>query len=140
MKQHPHPLPIHLNLSISMCPPQKKEKKNSFTQLFPINTQRHNKRICYTKHIIHFQHGYISYVQSWWIPTSVVVCLIKWSHALTLIPISLHQISIVALVLMGLSLMPRLSGERSSGAMQEWLKGLAGFDPLHEDDAKGSCL
>ena len=42
---------------------------------------------------------------------------------------------------MGLSLIPRPSGERSSGAMQEWLDGLEGFEPLLDEFAKcGCCL
>ena len=41
---------------------------------------------------------------------------------------------------MGFSLMPRLSGESSSGAMQVWQEGLVGFDPLLDDDAKGDRL
>ena len=41
---------------------------------------------------------------------------------------------------MGLSLIPKLSGERSSGAMHECLEGLAGFDPLLEEDAACICL
>lgn len=51
-----------------------------------------------------------------------------------------HQISISARVLIGLSLIPRPSGERSSGAMQEWLDGLEGFEPLLDDEAKCGCL
>jgi hypothetical protein len=52
----------------------------------------------------------------------------------------LHQISLSTLVLMGLSLTPRLSGERSSGAMHDWLEGLVGFEPLLDEEAKCCCL
>lgn len=41
-----------------------------------------------------------------------------------------------ARVLMGLSLIPRLSGERSSGAMHERFDGLVGFEPLLDEVAK----
>lgn len=41
---------------------------------------------------------------------------------------------------MGLSLIPKLSGERSSGAMHEWLVGLAGFEPLLDEEAACVCL
>ncbi len=41
---------------------------------------------------------------------------------------------------MGFSLIPRLSGDRSSGAMHEWLKGLVGFEPLLDEEAKCGCL
>lgn len=47
---------------------------------------------------------------------------------------------ISARVLMGFSLIPRLSGERSSGAMQEWFKGLVGYGPLLEEEGKFGCL
>jgi len=52
----------------------------------------------------------------------------------------LHQISISTRVLMGLSLIPRLSGERSSGAMHDWLEGLVGLEPLLDEEAKCCCL
>ncbi|KAI8025760.1 hypothetical protein LOK49_LG02G01808 [Camellia lanceoleosa] len=53
----------------------------------------------------------------------------------------LYQISMVARVLIGLSLIPKLSGESSSGAMHEYVRlgGLAGFDPLLDAADKGSC-
>lgn len=53
--------------------------------------------------------------------------------------LSVCHISISARVLMGLSLIPRLSGERSSGAMHEWLEGLVGFEPLLDEEATCGC-
>lgn len=41
---------------------------------------------------------------------------------------------------MGFSLMPKPSGERSSGAMHEWLEGLVGFEPLLDEEVKCRCL
>lgn len=43
-------------------------------------------------------------------------------------------------VLMGLSLIPRLSGERSSGAMHDWFEGLVGLDSLLDEELKCGCL
>lgn len=52
----------------------------------------------------------------------------------------MYQTPFVALVLMGLSLIPKLSGDRSSGAMHKLLAGLAGFELLlNEEAAKGEC-
>jgi hypothetical protein len=43
-------------------------------------------------------------------------------------------------VLIGLSLIPRLSGERSSGAIQQRLEGLVGLEPILDEEAKYGCL
>jgi hypothetical protein len=51
------------------------------------------------------------------------------------------QVSARTRVLIGFSLIPKLSWERSSGAMIEWLEGLlAGLEPLLDEDAKCGCL
>lgn len=51
-----------------------------------------------------------------------------------------HQILIATRVLMGLSLIPRLSGERSSGAMHDWFDGLVGLESLLDEEVKCGCL
>lgn len=51
-----------------------------------------------------------------------------------------HQLLVFALVLMGLSLIPRPSGEKSSGAMDKQLEGLVGFESLLDEEAKCGCL
>lgn len=52
-----------------------------------------------------------------------------------------HQTSMATRVLIGLSLIPRLSGDRSSGAMHELIfEGLVGFESLLDEEVKCSCL
>lgn len=58
----------------------------------------------------------------------------------TLIVKGLSQVSTWTRVLIGFSLIPKLSWERSSGDMIEWLEGLAGLEPLLDEEAKCGCL